>query len=316
MHKSTLLLVLLLLTNGLVYGQSYQNEKRIYLLDVTASMVGKGSVSTPNIFEKVKEKLIETISDIQTSNTEITIIPFTDKAFEPIRAYIDERDSLIKQINSIDIKKGDTNIADAWERAIMELDSSKINYIFLLTDGLHNCGEEKEVLYERLKSWQEIAKGKYFFAFYVMLTPNAKEMEIAQIAESTNQMWIIESMDVNVSFISSTLHLTTNVNENNAINITISSNNEKVFDTDLVFNVLLDENPYYELKDLSIDLKQRNISFKLSELMPRIKIPVEFSCNLHLKYDKTKYPLYFFTPEIISFKIQNKGVRNMIIKEL
>ncbi|MGL5979708.1 MAG: hypothetical protein ACRCZY_02305, partial [Phocaeicola sp.] len=65
MHKSTLLLVLLLLTNGLVYGQSYQNEKRIYLLDVTASMVGKGSVSTPNIFEKVKEKLIETISDIQ-----------------------------------------------------------------------------------------------------------------------------------------------------------------------------------------------------------------------------------------------------------
>ena len=72
-----------------------------------------------------------------------------------------KKDSLLIGIENLSIKKGDTNIADAWSRGLQEIDSTRINYIFMLTDGVHNWGPEKEILYERLGEWQHIANNKY-----------------------------------------------------------------------------------------------------------------------------------------------------------
>ena len=47
-----------------MHSQTYMQENRIYLVDVTASMIGKGNVKTPDIFSKVKEGLLETINNI------------------------------------------------------------------------------------------------------------------------------------------------------------------------------------------------------------------------------------------------------------
>lgn len=198
-------LLLCLMVSHITYSQSVQNEKRIYLLDVTASMIGKGAVYTPNIFDDVKQKLVNSINNVEIPLTEVVIIPFTDKPHEPIRGRISNRGSLINEINKIDIKRGDTNITDAWIRGVQELDSLQTNYVFLLTDGLHNCGTEKEILYKNLKKWDTLSAGKYMYAFYVMLTPRAKDMEIANIFENTNQMWLIESMDIDVSNLNSQL---------------------------------------------------------------------------------------------------------------
>ncbi|MDH6344294.1 hypothetical protein M2480_003195 [Parabacteroides sp. PFB2-12] len=315
MFKLKYLAFLLLLTSEWVYGQSYQNEKRIYLLDVTASMVGKGEVKTPDIFENVKKELVNTINGIQSPHTEIVVIPFTNKPHEPIRGFIQARDSLINEIGKIEIKRGDTNIADAWKQGVQEIDSTKINYMFLLTDGLHNCGVEKEVLYEQLESWAGISEGKYLFAFYVMLTPNAKEMEIARIVDETNQMWLIESMDVNVTFVNSSINLTANVNQDSNVKVGFSSNNDKIFDDGLEFVISLEDNPYYKLNNFSIDRTLQFASFDLAELLPRMQIPLEYNLKLYIGYDKMKYPLCFFTPEVINFRILNKGVRTMNIRE-
>ena len=49
------------------------SEKRIYLLDVTKSMIGRGSVNTPNIFEDVKRSLQEAIDEIESLPVEIDV---------------------------------------------------------------------------------------------------------------------------------------------------------------------------------------------------------------------------------------------------
>lgn len=315
MINKLLLFILFSLTIYTVGAQPYLNEKRVYLLDVTASMEGRGIVETPNIFDNVKNQLSNSLSNITYPQTEIVIVPFTESIFNPIRGNITQIDSLVNEISKIGIEKGDTNIADAWEYGISELDSTKVNYLFLLTDGLHNHGVEKEVLYKRLQEWQYIAKDKYMFAFYVMLTPNAKEMEIIEIIESTNKLWAIESMNVNVSFINSTLNLKSNINNDKKVRIDFSSQNNEVFNSGLQLNIRLEENPFYELCNLNSNIINKYVEFEIKELLPRIQIPIETQQKLYLEYDKEKNPLVFFTPEIINFSIVNKGVRIMTINE-
>lgn len=88
-----------------VYAQNYMQERRIYILDVTASMEGKGVVKTPNIFEHVKKELYNTLKSIENPNTEIVIVPFTDIPHKPIIGSISKRDSLLNEIQNLNIKK-------------------------------------------------------------------------------------------------------------------------------------------------------------------------------------------------------------------
>ena len=72
-----LLVALLSLFFNKAVAQPPLQEKRIYLVDVTASMEGKGEVETPDIFQTVKESLAETIQQIYDTTTVIEIIPFS-----------------------------------------------------------------------------------------------------------------------------------------------------------------------------------------------------------------------------------------------
>lgn len=296
-------------------AQNFRQEKRIYILDVTASMEGKGVVETPDIFEHVKKELQDAVEAIDNPNTEVVIVPFTNVPHEPVRGVISKRDSLIRDIQLLSIKKGDTNIVDAWSRGIEEIDSTRVNYIFLLTDGLHNCGPKKEDLYERLKQWEVLSKNKYYFAFYVMLTPNAKEQEICQIADSTNQMWLIESMNVNVTFISSSLNVQVNIKEKKTVRLPFYVSNKRLSSNDLEFSLEMEENPYYALTKFRSFIDQGYVLFNIKELKPLMDLPIETWLKLYVKYDKEKYYMTFFTPEIINFKVINRGVREMTITE-
>ena len=59
-----------------VFAQAPTTEKRIYLIDLTGSMEGRGSIQTPNILQTVKDNLAATIENIEDPLTEIIIIPF------------------------------------------------------------------------------------------------------------------------------------------------------------------------------------------------------------------------------------------------
>lgn len=315
MIKKSTLLLMMIMCSILLKAQIIKEEKRIYLFDVTASMEGKGSVNTPNIFANVKKQLVNAINGISNMNTEVVVIPFTNKPHGIIKNSLNNRDSLVTEVEKITVKRGDTNIADAWLSGLQEVDTTKINYLFMLTDGLHNCGPDKEILYTHLRDWGDISKGKYLFAFYVMLTPYARELEIANIVEETEQMWLIESMDVNVSFINSGLTLTTNINNNKTIRINFTSNYPKVFDEKILVDLSLQDNEYYQLSNIQSNFAKRYIEFELKEMRPKIDIPIELQLSLKIKFNNKDYPLVFFTPDNVAFNIINKGVRVMNIKE-
>lgn len=293
---------------------NYRPEKRIYLLDVTGSMEGRGNVPSPNIFSEVKSKLAKTIFETKDVNTEIVIIPFSDQCFEPIIGTINEKDSIILAINNLETKRGDTNIAGAWNKCVSEIDSTKTNYLFILTDGLHNSGPSKEILYDNLKKWGKTSFGHYYFAYYVMLTSNARDEEIRQIADTTNQMWKIESMDVNASFISTALSIRRNINAKKTVRIDFTSNNENVFSQDIPLNITLEDNPFYSAK-IDSHFKDKYILLEVNELQDKMSIPAEVSLSLKIEYDKEAYPLVFFTPDVIQLDIVNCGVKTMAITD-
>ena len=105
------------------YAEIPQREKRIYPVDVTSSMQGRGSVPTPDILDKVKASLTETLQEIVDTTTEIEIILFTDKVNKGINATISNRDVLVDFVNSLKVQKGDTNIADAWSYGVSRTDT-------------------------------------------------------------------------------------------------------------------------------------------------------------------------------------------------
>ena len=169
------------------------------------------------------------------------------------------KDGILENIKSLSIKRGDTNIADAWNYAVQEIDSTRVNYLFILTDGLHNCGPEKDSLYNDLRKWADISKDQYYFAFYVMLTPNAKEQEICNIVDETQKMWLIESMNVNVSFLISSLDVNINVKNKKTTSIHYESNNPAIFNDSVDFNIELSENPYYAMENLKLDMLNQKV---------------------------------------------------------
>ncbi len=314
----SLSLVLFVLFFQNSYSQMITSEKRIYLLDVTKSMIGRGSVNTPNIFDEVKKSLEDAVDDISDSRTEIVIIPFTDKPAsneEVVQGTIAQKDTLRMQIESLNVKSGNTNIADAWSKGIEYLDSTKVNYMFLLTDGLHNFGPDKEVLYERLRAWDTICDGKYFFSFYVMLTTNAIEQEIQQITRNTKQMWSIESLNINAALIKSSLVQRFNIFEDKTIGVEFSSNNPKVFLEDLNVQFDIEDNPYYSISPTRRSANNSKIyEFDVIEKTEKINIPIDVALKINVNHNDEKYPLVFFTPNEFEFKILNRGVRRMTLK--
>ena len=292
-----------------ISAQSPEREKRIYLLDLTGSMEGRGTGVTYNILSTVKNNLSATLDGIEDKNTEIVIIPFTNIPHEAIHSFVSEKDVLHKSVDEIKVLPGDTNIADAWEEGIRNLDSTKVNYIFLLTDGLHNTGPSKDVLFERLNNWQNISAGHYYYAFYVMLTPNAKEMEICSIVDSTTNMWLIESMDINASLIKTSINTRKNIYNNPKTSISFSTNNSRVKLEDLNLNLSLQYNDCYEIRNIQKSLMGDSYSFEIVEKKPKLEEPLDTTFNLKISYDQEAFPFVFMTPDNVELEIINQGIR-------
>ena len=62
-------------------------------------------------------------------------------------------------------------------------------------------------------------------------------------------------------------------------------------------------------------IDQGYVLFDIVELKPLMDLQIETWLKLYARYDKEKYYMTFFTPEIINFKVINRGVREMTITE-
>lgn len=170
-------------------------EKRIYLLDLSGSMVGHGSVKTDNVLGKMKSDL-EASVNWTSLPTDFVFIPFTDKLMPEFGGADTTKQKLMTEISAIEIETGNTDIATAWEYALEKLDSTKVNYIFLLSDGYHNRGISKDRLNSLFKLWPQNSRHYDAEAYFVLLSPKYRTSEIATIFEETDRMSIVETMNI------------------------------------------------------------------------------------------------------------------------
>lgn len=291
------------------------DERRIYLIDLTRSM--KGFNGAEDIFDGVKQQLSETINEITDTTSEIVFIPFTDKPLDIFHEKIAQKPAILKYISELDTKHGDTNILDAWKKGEEFLDSTKINYLFMLTDGVHNTGAPIDRLYKKLADWHLRVDGKYEFAFYVLLSENAREKEISRIVEFSKQMWLVPSMNIHTDFIIGKMNLGVNIIKNSKVRLHLSCTNPEIFNKGFKFKISFPENKYYRIKNATNVLDTNgNISFEIEKLKPQKELPISFHTKIQISYDKEKYPFIFFTPEEYNLNIVNVGTRIMSVKKL
>lgn len=167
--------------------------KKFYLVDVSGSMQGKGSVKTSDIFTSVIEDMSFAFSKI-TDSCEIVIIPFSSMPLSPISFNSFDKENMNTALQNITVSNGNTNIYSAFQKAVEKFDSTTNNVVFFITDGLHNEFVSEEVLYETLNSFSEKAESKYSHLYYYLKTPTYKEFDFYKVFEKNDNMDVIESL--------------------------------------------------------------------------------------------------------------------------
>ena len=107
-HTTIITLIIFTFISISSYAQINKAEKRIYLFDVTASMEGKGIIPTVNVFSSVKRNLQYSIGLIKNKNSEITIIPFTNKPLDKYSFPLDSLQSINQCIDKLKIGEYNT----------------------------------------------------------------------------------------------------------------------------------------------------------------------------------------------------------------
>lgn len=293
----------------------FMDERRIYIVDLTRSMGGFNGSDT--IFGEVKNQLCSTIEAMNDTSSEVMIVPFTDHPLGLFKETISHKDSILNYINNLETKLGDTNILDAWRAGEELLDSTKINYMFMLTDGVHNYGEPIDSLYQTLKKWHIKTQGKYQFAFYVLLTQDARENELCRIVDSSKQMWLVPSMNIQTDFIVGNMNLSVNIINSNKVKLHLSCTNPEIFNQGFRFKISIPENDFYRITNASEYLDENgNLIFEIQKMKPQKELPISYKTVITVDYDKEKYPFIFFTPEEYKLNIVNIGTRIINIKKL
>ena len=197
--------------------EAFKKERRIFLWDVTISMVGatasegqgivKGSKRSnpdfdytksqfPNynkskdIFDETRDKLIKMIMQIQNESTEIIILPFRNGIVGEYKAVAtaNGKNQVCDYIRTWnDLKAGGTHTATSLSNAVDKyFTPDRINRLFLLTDGEPSDNEGSRLL-SYLRNWKGVkeTRGSSSYLVYVMLTDEAYNDEIVQIGENS-----------------------------------------------------------------------------------------------------------------------------------
>ena len=186
--------------------------RRVYMWDVTLSMTGKAGC--PDIWQPVKEALIQEINLISDPSVEIVVIPFQHRALneQMQREYAtaDGKSKLVSFIRGYqlprtwtgnaaagyeDFENGKTTMTALYAPLKYCLDNiitpDKTNFLEFMTDGVSDFENDKEQFEELVRNWCSMAEGKNLYAFYVMLTPQARNDQI----KSVNQCERLKMVD-------------------------------------------------------------------------------------------------------------------------
>lgn len=192
MKKSLLLfLASIFVATNLCAQQSidYKKERRIYLWDVTGSMLFKSNQlkDGTSLWDYVKGYIINDISQISNENTEVYVIPFgknVNHSFVWHETATDEgKQRIIDAVRAYEYKDhkdygSKTNLYEPLAYAKDYIVSNDyVDVVYMLNDGEHDVESTYDNYMTLLRSWCDIMKNKDVYTYYIMLTASAANIK-------------------------------------------------------------------------------------------------------------------------------------------
>ncbi len=222
MIQRAIFLALCLILTFSAGAQNFIEERRVYYLDATYSMI------TPSkLWDPVRNDLAKSINAIEDETTEIYVVAFGGKGGTELMTWNDyaTASGKAKIINGFQGFNPKTNTMTYLDKPlndfyINKVAPGKVTYCFLMTDG-RDENKNPSVFPNALKQWG----GKYgesnVYGFYVMLNKAAKDKNIESIIDNQAHLWKVETADVNINLIRLENHAVFNVRNDDSIEIPI-----------------------------------------------------------------------------------------------
>ena len=322
--KNIFILIVILIFANSSYSQQnkFKERKNIYLLDVTLSMWGEAKNSV-DIFDNVRNELINSINSIQNPKTEIVVVTFQDKVLQTWSEKATKTGkeiiiSKLKAINKNDLKATRTNIYCAWKKGRELVNPNKLNVIYLLTDGVQNThSPSKDDLYNEVENWEDFSKGNDYYAFLVELVENAKDEKLRNTINSTLNAQVISGINFFVFSIKDNQPIV-NLYEKLEFELDFVGDKIDEIPNDFEFSVKTkDEN--FKLEKETFKLNEKPITIRL--IHPNISLnslqaiqKTEWYSKLIISFNQDKYPNVKLLNNVITLKIKNKKEMVLDIK--
>lgn len=173
------------------WADTLQVKKDVFLIDVSRSMQGYGSVSTPNVFDDVKRELSSAFGKAKPSKA--VLIPFSDKVRGSLSVELPQDSSIISSyVERLSTADGRTDIYNAWRVALDSLNSDASgSRLYLITDALHNS---RKYSLDSLRALLSLWKGEKKDAYLVLLNPAFESSELADAFRANERMYVINSL--------------------------------------------------------------------------------------------------------------------------
>lgn len=213
-------------TESMAQGKKFKTERRIFLWDVTISMVGATNKSpdrvqrneprsnpyfdykkenwgydkSRDVFDDTRNSLLKYIDDIEREDCEIFVLPYTtdiQDVFYVGGSTTEDKSEIKKQVMNWDnLKAGGTYTGTCLQKVVNSyFDPDKMNRVILLTDGCPSPGDGNK-LYEIVDTWDKDHYEENYIKdrlIYVMLTKEAENDEFEDHAKGQNGVVVVDS---------------------------------------------------------------------------------------------------------------------------
>jgi hypothetical protein len=327
MKKYLLIVIAFLVTvsaNSQQQESRFKDTRNIYLLDVTLSMWGK-SPGAKNIFNEVRSELINVINATANERTEIVVVPFQDRIIDTweFKATKNGKEKIIEKLNAINaenVPKQNTNIHGAWQKGKNLINPSKLNVVFLLTDGEHSVKHtSKETLYREVSDWSKFASKNDYYAFLVELTDQAKDEKLRQVVQRTEHAQIIQGIEFFVLSIEEDKPI---VNTHDQLSFKINLIGDRISNIpeDFSYTLFLNDPNFKIINNRPKRLTVNGSRVELEPIHPikelQDKLEQESQIKFYIEYDEQKYPQVKILNKTIICTVKNNKEMVLTIEVL
>lgn len=262
--------------------------RRVYMWDVTLSMQGRAGC--PNIWNTVKEKLINEINLISDPAVEIVLIPFQHRALhehmQVVDATNDGKQKLVKFIQDYKIplmwvgtaangkevapgEKGKTTMTAHYAPLDFCINNvitpDRQNYLEFMTDGVSDFPEDAANFNRMVDEFCNIATEKELYLLYVMLNEQAK-VNIKQDTICSRIVFIPNSEDLVISFVDlqvpEEILFNTHDDYQKDMSIKFLTSSSSVLKSGYKVHVKADENPFFDVDQIcEVSTSDNSITF-------------------------------------------------------